>query len=100
MRRSFLHDMLNKQVLRTFMFTPAFGWLEVTVDESQQFFEKDLKKMNLHDCTTYRRTIGGKLDFFIVAFYCNENRRDLKFVNSVLEDIINMHEEVMNIKGA
>ena len=95
MRRWLLHDLFNKQVLRAFKFIPSLGWEEVSVENVQQLFSRDLTTMNRSDFSTYSHTIDGKLSQFVAVFYCNKNKRDVNFVNNVLKDAIQNHMEEM-----
>ena len=95
MRRWFLHDLFNTQILRAFKFIPSLGWEEVSVENVQHLFSRDLTTMKLKDFSTYSHTIDGKLSQFVAVFYCNKNKRDVNFVNNTLKDVIHNRMEEM-----
>jgi len=93
-----LNKIVNKQVIRAFSFIPALGWREVPVEEVKHFFRHNLDKMKVDDRASYRRTCDGKLVCFIIAFYGNENKKDVNYVKGILKDALYKHEKAM--KGA
>ena len=95
-----LNKLVNKQVLRTFSFIPALGWKEVNPEEVKHLFSGDLETLKIDDRASYRHTVDGKMVSFIIAFYGNENKKDINYVNGILKNAIRKHEEAMNVKGA
>ena len=95
-----LNKLVNKQVLRTFIFMPALGWKEVNPEEVKHLFMGDLERLKMNDRASYRHTVDGKMVSFIIAFYGNENKKDINYVNGILKNAISKHEEAMNVKGA
>ena len=93
-----INKIINKQVLRTFIFLPALGWREIEPEEVKHLFKNDLDKMKVDDRASYRHTCDGKLVSFIVAFYGNENKKDVNYVKGILKDALYKHEKAM--KGA
>jgi hypothetical protein len=90
---------MRKQ-LRTFSYLPAIGWREVPVEEVKHLFRDDITKMKRHDRASYRHTINGELVSLVVAFYGNENRKDVNYVKDILKNALRKHEEAMKTKGA
>ena len=84
-----LSKLVNTQVIRAFSFNPStLRWEEVNVEEVRHHFKGDLEKMKINDRATYCHKIDSKVVEFIVAFYCNENKKDIYYVKSILTDTL------------